>query len=284
MKVVFAKNIGFCSGVKRAIDIAKISLKKDSKPVQFLGNLVHNEKVVEKLKKEGGKIIPNPKKIKSGTLILRAHGEIFNPSKIKEKILIRDAACPLVRRAQNSAKELFDQGYQVIIIGDKNHPEVRGMEGYTKNKAIVIENESQAQRLKKFKKVGVVAQTTQNLNKVKEILNIIKKKTKSFQWIDTLCPEVLSRQKELFQILKKVDGILVIGSRSSANTGRLVEIVKENKTPVWWINSLEKLKKVNFNGRGGRWMASTLGVVSGTSTPDWEIKKIKKWLKGVKQK
>ena len=275
MKIIFAKHVGFCWGVKRAITIAEKSLKKDPKPIQFLGPLVHNEKVIERLKKLGGKFIPPSNLesgIKSGTLILRAHGEIVDLKKTEKKIIIRDTTCPLVKNAQLKAQNLFEDGYQVIIIGDKGHPEVKGIKGRTEGQALVIENESQAKSLPKFKKMGVVSQTTQDLNKVNEILKILKNKAKKFKWVNTVCPEVVFRQKELSKISKKADGILVIGSRSSANTRRLAEIVKEVKKPIWWINSLAKLKKINFKD------ISSLGVVSGTSTPDWEIKKIKEWL------
>jgi len=275
MKIVFAKNIGFCSGVKRAVAIAEKSLKKDPKPVQFLGPLIHNEKVIERLKKLGGKFIPPSNLesgIKSGTLILRAHGEIVDLKKTEKKIIIRDTTCPLVKNAQLKAQNLFEDGYQVIIIGDKGHPEVKGIKGRTEGQALVLENESQAKSLPKFKKMGVVSQTTQDLNKVNEILKILKNKAKKFKWVNTVCPEVVFRQKELSKISKKADGILVIGSRSSANTRRLAEIVKKVKKPIWWINSLAELKKINFKD------ISSLGVVSGTSAPDWEIKKIKKWL------
>ena len=275
MKIVFAKNIGFCSGVKRAVAIAEKSLKKDPKPVQFLGPLIHNEKVIERLKKLGGKFIPPSNLesgIKSGTLILRAHGEIVDLKKTEKKIIVRDTTCPLVKNAQLTAQNLFKDGYQVIIIGDKGHPEVKGIKGRTEGQALVLENESQAKSLPKFKKMGVVSQTTQDLNKVNEILKILKNKAKKFKWVNTVCPEVVFRQKELSKISKKADGILVIGSRSSANTRRLAEIVKKVKKPIWWINSLAELKKINFKD------ISSLGVVSGTSAPDWEIKKIKKWL------
>jgi len=275
MKIIFAKHVGFCWGVKRAITIAEKSLKKDPKPIQFLGPLVHNEKVIERLKKLGGKFIPPSRLesgIKSGTLILRAHGEIVDLKKTEKKIIIRDTTCPLVKNAQLKTQNLFKDGYQVIIIGDKGHPEVKGIKGRTEGQALVIENESQAKSLPKFKKMGVVSQTTQDLNKVNEILKILKNKAKKFKWVNTVCPEVVFRQKELSKISKKADGILVIGSRSSANTRRLAEIVKKVKKPIWWINSLAKLKKINFKD------ISSLGVVSGTSTPDWEIKKIKEWL------
>ena len=279
MKIIFTKNIGFCSGVKRAIEIAEISLKEDPKPIQFLGNLVHNELVMKALIKKGGKIISDPGKIHSSTAIIRAHGISSNlREKIRKNILIRDATCPKVKLVQEKAKSFLKKGYQVIIFGDRKHPEVKGIKAETKEKAIVVENERQAKEISKFKKIGLVAQTTQNLYKFNKILKILKQKAKKIEWLNTICPEVITRQKELDMILKKCDGILVIGSRSSDNTKRLVEKVKKFKKRVFWIDSLEELKTKKLKG------ISKLGVVSGTSTPDWEIKRIRKWLKDGKQK
>jgi len=284
MKIVFAKHLGFCSGVKRAVSIAEKSLKKDQKPIWFLGNLVHNEKVMEKFKKEGVRFITSPKQAKSGTLIILAHGfPTFSLKANKKLLLIRDATCPLVKKVQLLASSLYKKGYQVIIIGDRGHSETRGIKSYTKNRAIIIENENQAKIprfLKKVgdKKIGVVSQTTQNLNKFNHILKILENKAEELKWFNTICPEVTARQKELNKILASCNGILVIGSHSSANTGRLAEMIKKAKKNLWWINSLEELKKINFKN------TQYLGVVSGASTPNWEIKKIKKWLLGKKQK
>ena len=277
MKVIFAKNIGFCSGVKRAVLIAKKSLKKDPKPVQFLGELVHNEKVIDRFKKEGVKFIKNLKEAESGTLIIQAHGFPPFSQKINKKILIEDATCPLVKKVQLVANFLYRKGYQVIILGDKDHAETKGIKGYTKNKAIIMENENQAKGLPRFKKIGFISQTTQNLDKFREVLKILKNKTREIKWFNTTCPEVSARQRELNKVLKKCDGILVIGSRSSANTKRLFQTARKFKRHVFWINSLEELKNKKLKN------VSKLGVVSGTSTPDWEIKKIKKWLEDVKQ-
>jgi len=262
MKLVISKNIGFCSGVRRALVMAEKSLEKDPKPIQFLGEIVHNKEVEKRLRKKGGIFISNIKKTKPGALIIRAHG--IAPFKQIKNAIIRDATCPLVRRVQKKAQSLFEKGYQVIIIGSKNHPEVKGVKGYTKNKALVVESESQARKIPKFKKIGVVAQTTQNINNVKQILKILKDKSKEINYINTLCPEVQARQKELGSLLKKVDGVLVIGSQSSANTKQLVKIAQKSKKLIKDVK--------NFSG-------NNLGLVSGTSTPDWEIKNIVKTLK-----
>jgi 4-hydroxy-3-methylbut-2-enyl diphosphate reductase len=273
MKIIFAKHIGFCAGVKRALNIAKSSLKNDPKPVYFLGPLIHNELVIEKIEKLGGKVVDDFKKIKNGTLVLRAHGEILPEKFLSEtKIKIKDATCPLVKKAQNSALYLKKLGYQVVIIGDLNHPEVEGIKKAVQEEAILIQNPEEAKKLPKMEKIGVVSQTTQELENVESILKILKKKTKNLKFIDTLCPEVKARQKELKEIFKKADGILVIGSKTSANTKRLVFLSQKAKKKVWWANSLKEVKEIDFKG------IKKLGVISGTSAPDWEIKKIKNYL------
>ncbi|MFH1894561.1 MAG: 4-hydroxy-3-methylbut-2-enyl diphosphate reductase [Patescibacteria group bacterium] len=269
MKIIFAKHLGFCTGVRRALETARNSLKNDKKPIWFLGEIIHNEDVMGEIKKKGGKIISNPKEAKSGTLVIRAHGT--PPLPRLDGVLIRDATCPLVKRAQNVAKKLLKAGYKVIIIGEKNHPEVKGILGNVRGKAIVIENERQAKRIQKSKKLGILAQTTQGQDSVNKILNIIKKKAKELKWENTLCPQVSFRQKELKEILKTADGILVIGSKTSANTQQLAETAKKYKK-VWRANSIKELKKISFKN------ISVLGVVSGTSAPDWEVEEIKKFL------
>ncbi|MGC9031472.1 MAG: 4-hydroxy-3-methylbut-2-enyl diphosphate reductase [Minisyncoccia bacterium] len=281
MKIIFAKHLGFCAGVRRALILAKKVLKTGPKPVYFLGDLVHNEKVMEKITKWGGKIIGNPNEIKKGSLVLRAHGEILSEETIlnlkKKKIKIFDATCPLVKKAQNSAILLKKQGFLVLIIGDKKHAEVEGIKKAVQNEAIVIENEKDLKKIIKNiskikQKIGIVSQTTQEVENMNNILNILKKKFKNLKYLDTLCSEVKARQKEIKEIIKRADGILVIGSKDSANTKRLVILAEKAKRKTWWINSLKDLKQIDF------FNIKTLGVISGTSAPDWEINKIKKWL------
>lgn len=280
MKIIFAKNIGFCFGVKRAVLIAENSLKKDPKPVQFLGSLIHNEKVIEKFKKREIKFIKNLKSTKSGTIIIQAHGIPPLSQKIKKDLLFRDATCPLVKKAQIAAKSLYEKGYKVIIIGDKDHSEVKGIKGWSKNQALIIENENQAKKIPKYNKIGVIAQTTQNLDNINKVLKVLKSKTKKLKYLNTLCPEVQKRQNEIESILKKTDSVLIIGSKSSANTKRLVEKAKESKKQVFWVNSLTELKK-EFKKQKIK-KISVLGVISGTSASNEEIEKIKIWLKKLK--
>jgi 4-hydroxy-3-methylbut-2-enyl diphosphate reductase len=181
---------------------------------------------------------------------------------------LKDATCPLVKRSQLLAKDFFEKGYQVVIIGDKNHSETKGIRGYTENTAIIIEDIKQIRNLPKLERVGIISQTTQNLENVNEILKELKKRVKKIKYTNTLCPEVANRQKEVPLILEKVDAILIIGSKDSANTKRLVKIAKKGRKPVWTTNSPMRLKEIS------RKKIKNLGVTSGTSTPNWLIKSI----------
>ena len=276
MRIIVSKNIGFCSGVKRAVYVAEKSLREDRKPIQFLGSLVHNEIVIRGFKKRGARFLKNPKEAVSGTLIIQAHG--FSPFSLNKNILIRDTTCYLVKKAQLLAGLLYKKGYKIIIVGDKNHSEIKGINGCIKNQGLIIENEKEAKKLPQFKKIGVICQTTNESEKFKKILKILKNKAGRMKWFNTLCPEVNTRQKELNKILKTSDGVLIIGSKQSANTRRLMEKAKRLKKKIIWIDSLKELKKKNLKG------ISVLGLVSGTSTPDWEIKKIIKYLENYVQK
>jgi len=228
--------------------------------------------VTEEFMKKGVRFIADLREAKPGTVIIRAHGIPPLQEKMDKKIVLRDATCPLVKRSQMIAKNFFTKGYQVIIIGDKNHSETEGIKGYTKNTAIIVENEKQIKNLPKFTEIGVIAQTTQSLENVNKILKELKKKTKHIKYINTLCPEVINRQKELNIIIKKSEGILILGSHLSANTKRFTQIAKKYGKKFFWINSLEELKKLNLE------RFKSLGIVSGASTPNWEIDKIKRWL------
>jgi (E)-4-hydroxy-3-methyl-but-2-enyl pyrophosphate reductase len=274
MKTIKAKNIGSCFGVKNAITITEKALKEKARPVQFLGSLVHNEKIIEKFLKKKIVFQKDLKQIKPGVLIIQAHGFPPFPKKFNKQVIIKDATCPLVKKVQKLAQSLYQQKYQIIIIGDKNHSEVKGIKGYAKNKSVTIENKQQAEKLFniKNKKLALICQTTQDLTNVKEILKVLKKKNPKIKFFDTVCPEVIIRQTTARQIAKKADQILIIGSKTSANTKRLYQISKKLNKQIYWINSLTELKKLKIN------KSLSIGLISGTSADDSEIKKIEKYL------
>lgn len=282
MKIIIAKNIGFCSGVKRAIALTEKTIKEGVRPVQFLGELVHNENVLDYFLEKGVGFTKKLKPTIGGTLIIQAHGR--PPLPFLPKTTVRDATCPLVKRAQMAASSFHKQGYQVIILGDAKHSEVIGIRGYTDNQALVVKNEKEANDLPRFKEAALIAQTTQNQERFNKALKALKKKVKILTSANTICPEVAARQKEIKEIIKKCDAILVIGSRLSANTKRLAEKVKQSKKKLIWVNSLTELKNKMLKLKARRTKIKKLGVISGTSTPDWEIDKIKQYLKNYEKK
>ncbi len=276
MKLVVAKNQGFCFGGKRAVEIANKSLKNDPRPIQFLGKILHNDEVMNNFKKKGGRVVSNLNRAKGGTLIISAHGV---PSKILEKaknkkIIIRDTTCPFVKKTQIIIKNLAKNGYEILIVGDKKHKEVKGLKSFAKD-VMVIENIQQAKKLSRFGKLGVISQTTQSLENFNKIVKILRRKAKEIKIYNTICPNILARQKELMGILKKVDLVLVIGSNFSANTKRLFQISKKQGLPTILVNGWRDLKKYKFEEN------ITLGVVSGASAPNYLIKKIIKKLKTI---
>jgi len=276
MKIILAPKIGFCFGVRRAFNMSLEALNKKPKPCQVLGPLVHNELVIEKLKKKGIKFIDSLNKAKKGTIIIPAHGE---DPKVLEKIKkmgleMIDTTCPLVKKVQDLAKNLQKKGYQVIIIGDKKHKEVRSIQATIKGKGIIVESEKDFPKLKiKNKSVAVIVQTTQNLERVGKILRELKKKFKNLKFYNTLCPTVLYYQKEVLELTPKVDSLLIVGSKTSANTKRLVEIAKTSGKPVYHVENASQLRK--------KWLlgVNKIGIAGGTSTPDWLIEEVVKQLK-----
>lgn len=270
MEIILAQNIGFCNGVKNAYSLSLKALLEEKKPCQMLGYLVHNEKVIERLEEKGLKFISSIEEIKEGTVIIRAHGVEKNTiaELKKKKIKIIDATCPLVKRAQNLASLLSQKGFLVVIIGDQNHPEVKAIRGSVDGAGIVIENETEIDQIPPNSKVGIIIQTTSDGQSVAKTIEKIKEKVKEVEVCNTLCPATTARQKELRELVQKVDLVLVVGSKKSANTQRLLAIGQAQGKNVQAVEDATDLMKSWFKG------VNKMAVVSGTSTPDWVIKEV----------
>lgn len=266
MQIFIAESAGFCEGVSAAFEQAK----KYSN-IYMLGNLVHNKQVVAKLEEQGIKVIMDINEIKDGeTLLISAHGvppQIYEEAK-KKKLKIIDTTCSWVKRAQKLAKEVIQKGFQLIIIGDKNHPEVKGIRGWSEGKGIVISSAEELSRVQLKEKVGVVAQTTQSDENFNNIVKILQSKVKELIVHKTICGATQKRQKAAIELAKKVDVVLVIGDKMSANTKRLTELCSETKTPTYQIQTKDELKPEFIAGY------EKIGITAGASTPDWVIKEI----------
>jgi 4-hydroxy-3-methylbut-2-enyl diphosphate reductase len=278
MKIIFAEEIGFCFGVKRALNMVENNLSKLKKPIKMYGSLVHNEEVTKKLIKKGIEIINDLEKIKEGTLIITAHGlsqKIKNRLKRRRNLNLLDTTCPLVTLVQKRAELLQKENKEVLIFGDPKHQEVLGIKGAAKEKAIVFSSKAELLKLKskKNKKYGLVVQTTQNFEKFKEIEKIAKRKFPEIKIFNTICQTSFKRQKEIKELVKKVDIILIIGSQTSANTKRLYQISLKINPKTFFVKTAEDLKKEWFKN------IKNIGIGTGASTPPWVIKAVVKKLK-----
>jgi 4-hydroxy-3-methylbut-2-enyl diphosphate reductase len=265
MKVNLAKSAGFCFGVKRALKIA-LSTVNSKEKVYMLGDIVHNEDVVKQIQKCGVKKIKKLSEGKNRILLIRAHGA--SPDTINKALRlgfkILDATCPMVKEIHKIVQEMEHKGYKIIVIGDKKHDEVQGIAGQLKTKAIVIDS-IKAIRLKTFKKIEkacVVAQSTQNLEKVINLVGILKSHTKELKFFNTICLPTRIKQEEIKRMPKVNDVMIIIGSKTSANTKRLYEISKSYNRRTYWVRSKDEIKKNWFKN------AKNVGVTAGASTPD----------------
>jgi len=270
-KIQLARHAGFCFGVRRAIKIAEDSLAGKKKPIFCWGELIHNTSVVQDLEKRGLKVVENLKKIpQGGYLIIRSHGaspEIFAEAK-KRGIIIIDATCPFVQKAQAIAKDFYRKNYQVVIVGDKNHPEVIGIRANTKNTALVVSGESEAEKIKKFPQIGLLIQTTGETELLKKVEAILRKKTKNLKVANTICLNSFSKKEEIKTMAKDIDILLVIGDRKSNNTKKLFEVGMAGGIKTYQIESAKEIKAEWLRGK------VKIGITAGASTPDILIKQV----------
>ncbi|OGX57059.1 MAG: 4-hydroxy-3-methylbut-2-enyl diphosphate reductase [Omnitrophica WOR_2 bacterium RIFOXYC2_FULL_43_9] len=276
MKITIAKNAGFCFGVKRAIDTALESSQNKENPVYMLGDIVHNENVVEKIERTGIKKIKNLSPYQKGSLLIRAHG---SAKKIVEKaatlgLKVIDATCPMVKEIHKIAIEMDAQGYKIIVIGDHKHDEVQGIVGQIPHKAIILEDMADIKKkiTKKIPKAAVVIQSTQNLEKVLQMKAALETYVADLQFFNTICSPTRLKQTEIKTLPQQNDCVIVIGSKTSANTKRLYQIAKSLNPNSHWVNSAAKLKKEWFT------RVQSVGITAGASTPDETIQEIKSYI------
>jgi 4-hydroxy-3-methylbut-2-enyl diphosphate reductase len=276
MKVIVAKTAGFCFGVKRAVKIAFEVSRKKHKGVYTLGPIIHNPQVVERLRQRGIVPIEDIKgKRDIEALIIRTHGI---PYSLSEKISsmgyeIIDATCPFVKKAQYYAKLLSDEGYQVLILGERKHPEVKGLMSYASGKVLVINEKDRFPKLKG--RVGIVVQTTQPIEALKRFLSYAIEYAKEIKVYNTICNSTALRLKETEEMAKNVDIMVVVGGKNSANTTQLATLCRSLSVPTYHIETSSEIKDKWFKG------AKTVGITAGASTPEWIIKDVKERIKDI---
>ena len=263
MKLLIAKDSGYCFGVRDAVDLAYKTADEDG-DVFMLGNIVHNENVVNDLDKIGAKVVRTLDKVPDGKPILfRAHGtttDVWKKAKNMGMNII-DATCPLVKEIHNEVKALDSEGRCIIIIGDHGHDEVVGIASQVKN-PIIVSSPEEAQNLRKMKKVGIVCQSTQTIENVQTIINIIMTKAFDLRFVNTICFPTKRNQQQLKDLSEKCDVMLIIGSFTSANSKRLHQLALERNKKSYQVTCADEIESEWFNN------AEIVGISAGASTPD----------------
>lgn len=271
MEIILAKQAGFCFGVKRATQIAfESAAEKNNSATYSLGPIIHSPQVVKRLEDMGVQVVNDLAAVDSGTVIIRSHGvtEQELEQAVQKQLEVVDATCPFVKKAQGYVKGLSSAGYDVLVIGDYDHPEVEGIVSYATGRVYVVASADDVAGLPKMGKVGIVAQTTQSLDNLKSIVCEILTKAAEIRVYNTICDATSVRQEEARTLAADVDCMVVIGGYNSANTRRLAQICHEIQPNTHHIESACQLEKEWFSG------VARVGVTAGASTPKWLIDEV----------
>ncbi|MCT4509212.1 MAG: 4-hydroxy-3-methylbut-2-enyl diphosphate reductase [Tepidibacter sp.] len=279
MKFKVADYAGFCFGVQRAMDMAWDELETiDEYEVYSLGPLIHNKQAVKVYEDKGLNVVDNLDKVnEKSKIIIRSHGvskDIYRNA-VDKNLKVIDATCPFVKKIQDIANKYYNKGYKIIIVGDKYHPEVVGINGWCNNEAKIIKNIEDLNEIpRNYKRYCVVAQTTINLKMYQEISEKLKNILEDVIVHNTICLATRDRQKSASRLSEEVDCMIVIGGKHSSNTQKLVNICEENvKTyHIETVSDLEEddIKKYSF-----------VGITAGASTPSWIIEDVIKFIKNI---
>ena len=266
MEILLADKAGFCFGVKRAINTAFDAAHKGR--VFCLGPLIHNPQEVERLNRAGVATVEDFSSLKPGdSLIIRSHGvppRVLTQAREK-KLNIIDLTCPFVGKAQRDAEALKKEGYQVVVVGEKKHPEVQSILGYAGDNAVVVETAQDVDGYEFQSRLGIVAQTTQSYSNFSEIVLKLLRISKELKVFNTICSSTKERQDAARILAGQVDVMLVVGGRNSANTSRLADLCKQEGKHTYHIELADEIRPEWLKG------AKRVGVTAGASTPDWVV-------------
>jgi len=273
MKITIAKDAGYCFGVRDAVNLAYQTAEEYGE-VYMLGDIVHNENVIHDLDESGAKVVDSIDEVpKDKPILLRAHGtkkDIWVEAN-KRKMNVVDATCPLVHEIHNEVKKLAEDGRQIFVIGDHGHDEVIAIADQVSG-TIVIASEEEARKIKKYKKAGVVSQSTQTIENVQEIINILMQKVFDLHFVNTICYPTKRNQEQIKTLAVESDVMLIIGSFTSANSKRLTLLSKLINKNTYQVTSAKNIKDEWFDN------CKSVGISAGASTPDYLIEEVREKL------
>ncbi len=270
LEVEVAEHAGYCYGVERALKLTRKAGEQSKKPIHTLGPIIHNPQVVQSLQSDGIHPIGAVEEAKQGTVIVRSHGvapEVIETAH-ERGLEVVDATCPFVAAAQQRAADLVANGYKLVIVGEHDHPEVVGILARAKGGALVAEKPEDVLGLGPCKRVGVVVQTTQSLARLQEIVDKLLERTSELKVYNTICDATINRQRAAKELARRVEVMLVVGGKNSANTTRLAQICRETNPRTYHIETAAELDPSWFEG------AKSVGVTAGASTPDWILDEV----------
>lgn len=280
MKILIAEEAGFCFGVKRAMKMTERVVAQDcgeGEKIYTFGPLIHNPQVISRLQEKGVAVANELEDIQNGTVIVRTHGVApQRMAELKERVNhVIDATCPYVTKSQSYASQLHIEGYHVLIVGDQNHPEIRGVIGFINDNYTVIKTVEEAEQLKFYPKLGVIAQTTFNVGKFNAILSKLSDKANEVRIFNTICDDTFVRQRSAAVLASQADVMIIVGGRNSANTNKLVEICRSIQSRTYHIEEVREIEQIDFQD------VKNVGITTGASTPDWLIADVVERLKNL---
>lgn len=275
MNLVVASPTGLCFGVRRAIAQLERALE-DHGTVYSLGSPIHNPQEVSRLTELGLRLVGSASDVPEGSVaFVRAHGvakAALEELEQRAKVVV-DGTCPFVRTAQRRAESLAEEGYRVVILGDSNHPEVRGILGHIEGESLVISGGDDIDENVRFERLGILSQTTQREASLAEVVSKLVLLAGEIKVYNTICRATIERQESIRNLATQVDGIVVIGGRNSANTRKLVEIAESLGVSTLWVEHSGEVDRGWLPGK------RSIGVAAGGSTPDWLINDLTEKLK-----
>ncbi|HXF82500.1 MAG TPA: 4-hydroxy-3-methylbut-2-enyl diphosphate reductase [bacterium] len=267
MEILVARHMGFCGGVKRAVEMAAGAGAAAQGPVLTWGPLIHNPQVVDRLQAGGVHVAESLDEMRGETFVVSAYGverAVLDAAKSRGMRIV-DATCPVVIRAHSLAHALVEEGYQLIVVGDHGHPEMVTLKEALGDRVTVVHTRAEAATVKLRGRIAVMSQTTQSQENFRQIVGDLSLRTKELRVVNTLCPAITVRQEEAERLVEEVDTLVIIGGHHSANTTRLAEIGRAHGRPTYHVEVPAELQPAWFDG------VAKVGVMSGASTPEWII-------------
>jgi 4-hydroxy-3-methylbut-2-enyl diphosphate reductase len=263
MEIIVADESGLCYGVKRALAMARRTRRERSGDVVTLGDLIHNPQAVADLEARGIGAVRSPEDVRKGTVIIRSHGEspeVYRRLR-RRKIRVVDATCPTVKKIQGLVDLLARRNREIVIVGHREHPETRGLLGYSRGKGVVVEDARQARNLPARRARAVLAQSTQDLEVFQEVAAALIAKTRELSVYNTICDSTRTRQRSTAELAGRVDALFIVGGRRSSNTAKLFETSRRIQPRTYFIENARQIAPDMLRG------ARTVGISGGASTP-----------------